>query len=317
MNLDVLASWGLPAPDRVEAPARGTNNQVLFADIGGARYVVRVHQNSSRDMAEKEHRLLAALAADAELDLSVPAPLATPDGRTLVDSDRAIMSVSRYLQGLRPTKSRPGLVEIGAAIGHLDAALGRLPRELAPIDWSARRLDQIHPGVDDIDELVADLRVALPDEPAVDWLAEGASASDEAVAKLVHRLPGQIIHGDLALSNLLIENARVTAVLDFEIAGWDLRVNELVTAIVQICDAATDPRGPEEVRALYRGFARHIPLSEEELDAVPILARRRALGTVVWRAGRWRRGHASLDEVLDRLREGLRIESNLAAFRPT
>lgn len=317
MDLGVLAAWGLPGPDRVEAPARGTNNEVLLADMGEERFVVRVHQNSSRDMVEREHRVLAALAADAELDLAVPLPMPTPAGRTLVESDGGLVSVSRYLPGLRPTKSRPGLVEIGAAIGRLDAALGRLARELAPIDWGGRRLDQIHPGVDDLDELVADLRAALPDEPAVDWFAERSSASDEAVAELVGRLPCQIVHGDLALSNLLTEGERVCAVLDFEIAGWDLRVNELVTAIVQICDAATDPRGPEQVRALSSGFVRHVPLNDEELDAMPVLARRRALGTVVWRAGRWRRGHASLEEVRDRLQDGVRIESNLAVFRPT
>lgn len=313
----MLTEWGLASPDRVETPERGTNNQVRLVNIGATRYVLRIHQNSSPDMVEREHRLLTALAADPALDLAVPAPLPTPDGRTLVGAGGELSSVSRYLPGERPTKADPGLVETASAIGRLTAALGRLPKAFAPIDWSGRRLDQIHPAVDDVDDLVAALRRELPSEPGVDWLAEHVRASDEMAARLENRLPCQIIHGDQSLSNLLRSDGRITAVLDFEIAGWDLRVNELVVAVVQICDAATDPTGPEEVRDLHAGFSRHVQLTDEELDAMPLLARRRALGTVVWRAGRWRRGQASLEDVRDRLRDGLRIESNLAAFRPT
>jgi homoserine kinase type II len=36
---------------------------------------------------------------------------------------------------------------------------------------------------------------------------------------------------------------------------------------------------------------------------VPDLLLARAMGTVVWRAGRWRRGQASLDDVSARLHE--------------
>jgi len=48
-------------------------------------------------------------------------------------------------------------------------------------------------------------------------------------------LPVQVVHGDVAASNLLADerSGEVTAVLDFEIAGAGLRVQDLVVGLKQ------------------------------------------------------------------------------------
>jgi len=56
-------------------------------------------------------------------------------------------------------------------------------------------------------------------------------------------------------------------------------------------------------------------LTEAEAAAVPDLLLARATGTVVWRAGRWRRGQASLDEVSVRLHELATADKWLSAPR--
>jgi homoserine kinase type II len=310
----VLEAWGLPDPDRVTLPERGTNNDVLLVELDGRRVVVRRHLNSAPDAVRREHALLQRLAGDPGLDLEVPLPLPTSDGDTLVvERTGTPLAMYAYIEGERPTKSLASLPGIGAAIGRLTRALAKCPQGLAPVTWRDRALEALHPGVDDVDSLVRDLRRLLPDETGLAWLAESWRASDADVRRQTGGLPHQIVHGDLALSNLLTREGAVTGVLDFEIAGWDLRVSEIVTAVVQICDTVAS--GPAEARALMDGYRRHVDLSKDELAAIPVLVRRRALGTVVWRAGRWRRGQATLDEVAARLRDGERIEAHLDDFR--
>jgi homoserine kinase type II len=115
-------------------------------------------------------------------------------------------------------------------------------------------------------------------------------------------LPVQVVHGDLGSSNLLADErtGQVAAVLDFEIAGADFRVQDLVAALLN--SGVLD--GPDWARltaALLRGHASALRLTEAEIQAVPDLLLTRAVGSVLWRAGRWRRGQAQLGDVTDRL----------------
>jgi homoserine kinase type II len=57
-----------------------------------------------------------------------------------------------------------------------------------------------------------------------------------------------------------------------------------------------------------------LPLTPAELDAMPELLRLRALGSVVWRAGRWRLGQSTLEEVRERLDAGLALEAALPGW---
>ena len=67
--------------------------------------------------------------------------------------------------------------------------------------------------------------------------------------------------------------------------------------------------------ALVCGYCDARELTEAEAAAVPDLLMARAMGTVVWRAGRWRRGQASLDEVSVRLRDLSAADKWLSAHR--
>jgi homoserine kinase type II len=108
-------------------------------------------------------------------------------------------------------------------------------------------------------------------------------------------LPCQICHLDLAPGNVLVENNQVVGILDFEVAGWDLRVNDFVAGLEQ----STDSMGQEE--AFTQGFRRRLALTGDEWAAVPTLQLLRQISTVAWRAGRWRQGKATLADVVERL----------------
>ena len=110
------------------------------------------------------------------------------------------------------------------------------------------------------------------------------------------------MHADLAVSNVLVspESGAVTGVLDFEMAGYWIRAMELAVALA-LSGAAHGPGWPRRAAAVARGGAWGERLTGAELAALPDLIVTRALGSMLWRADRWRRGQSSLPEVASRL----------------
>ena len=305
---DLFRTWGLPPPDAVRRAAGGTNNVVRIVDAGGSSYVVRGYQNLSPERVAAEHRLLMAVAGTG-LPFAVPTPIPAADGVTHVRTPSGVMAVFSYLPGRPPDRTSLAEVErAGTALADLDLALAGLAPELAPVDWRCP-LAAIHPAVPDVDELGRQLAAALPGDPGAEWLRTTAGPADQAYALLHGSLPVQIVHGDVALSNLLVDDHGVpTAMLDFEVAGLDVAVNDLVAAVFQSTRGWWTPGCADASNAFCRGFGRRITLTPGERAAFADLLRRRALGSAVWRAGRWRLGQASLDEVRDRLAAGVQLE---------
>jgi homoserine kinase type II len=293
----LLAYWGIPPGARLTA-AHGTNNQTFVIRAGSARWVLRISQNLTAAQVRAEHRLLGRLR-HAGLPFAVPEPVPALTGDFLAETAAGPATVTKWLPGVRPDLSHEQSLErFGRAIGQLGAALGRVPREDAPHDWLTS--PHVHPDVPDVAELCRELAAAgisseltrlLTGFQQGTWLT-GAGAG----------LPVQVVHGDVAASNVLADErtGEVTAMLDFEIAGADLRVQDLVVGLKQ-SDALDAPDWQRRAAALARGYCRARELSEAEAAAVPDLLLARATGTVVWRAGRWRRGQASLDDVSVRL----------------
>ncbi len=295
---EVAEHWQLPGSVAAAPLAGGTNNTNWRIDAGNDTYVARLYLNAAPPRIEAEHRLLAALDA-AGLPFRVPVPIPAPDGRTVVGQ----AALFPYLPGVRLGNGEH-LELAGRALGELDVALARLPEELAPTDWR-RPLSEVHPAVPDVDDLVADLTRECGDDPGVAWLAANAGPADEVYARLCARLPVQIVHGDWAPPNVLVDAGRVSAVLDFEIAGLDLRITDPVAGAFN----SADGHGP--TAAFFRGYRQCVDLRPDELAAVPELLRYRALGSVVWSAGRWRLGLSTLGRVRRVLSHGLDLEKNL------
>jgi homoserine kinase type II len=305
----LLAYWGIPPWARLTA-AHGTNNQTFVVRAGSARWVLRISQNLTQAQVRAELRLLARLR-QAGLPFAVPEPVPALTGDFVVETAAGPATVTKWLPGVRPDLSNEQSLErFGRAIGQLSVALGRIPRQDAPHDWLTS--PHVHPEVPDVAELCRELgaagissvltRLLMGFEQGT-WLT-GAGAG----------LPVQVVHGDVAASNMLADErtGEVTAMLDFEIAGADLRVQDLVVGLKH-SGALDSPKWQGRAGALARGYCAAQQLIEAEAAAVPDLLLARAMGTVVWRAGRWRRGQASLDDVTARLHELAAADKWLAA----
>ncbi len=284
---DVIAAWGIEARS-FRRPERGTNNLVWIVDDG---FVLRVYQNLDARRVAAEHRLLAAIDEHRPpFAVPMPIPIASGGGETIVATPDGPAALYSLLLGR--IAGATDLALVGAAVGDLMAVLGELPHDVAPMDWRVP-LAGTHPAVPDVGALVEELRDVAPDAAGLDTFANLWERVDTDYER--ETLPVQVCHLDVGMSNVLIDGGRVTAILDFEIAGLDLRVNEFVGALVNCTDT------PDEERVFTDGFRSCFDLRSDEWAAVPRLRVLRRLATTVWRAGRWREGKATLDEVLARL----------------
>jgi Ser/Thr protein kinase RdoA (MazF antagonist) len=292
--------WSI-AGAALTVPAQGTNNLIRIVSTDRPVGTLRIYQNLDHDRVAREHRLLRRLAA-AGLPYRVPRPWPSRDGATLIESSWGAISLNDWIDGHRPDLDRPDAARLaGRALAELDRALATVPPEDAPFDWLGPDL-----RLATIDqELVTALAAAgLPEDPA-EWLRQRAVPPVREPD-----LPVQLIHGDAAASNLLVTEEPelgVSGILDFEVAGRDLRINDLVILLFQsgVLDGAD---WPAKTAALVGGYAEVITPEPAEIMIIPSLIAARALGTVGWRATRWRTGLDSVQDVADRITEARRTE---------
>ncbi|MFC7619901.1 phosphotransferase enzyme family protein [Microlunatus sp. GCM10028923] len=299
--------WSIDAV--LTEPARGTNNLMRIvhaaADPAGRPLgLIRVYQNLDLDRVRREHRLLDRLAG-AGLPFRVPRLRPADDGRTVIETGTGPVSLIDWIDGDRPDLDRPeALRAAGRALGRLDAALADVPAAEAPFDWTT-----------------PDLALAGIDDGRIDALADAGLAAEQVAWLRDHAgppprpdgLPLQVIHEDFAASNLLAQGPPtvIAGVIDFEVAGRDLRANELAIALDQT-GALDGPDWQQKTRALATGYGEAVRLEQAEITEQPRLIMGRTLGTVGWRTGRWLAGHDTLAEVADRIEAARTAERWLA-----
>jgi homoserine kinase type II len=283
---EVLDAWRIPRPRTVTRARWGINNQTSFVSCPSGEYVLRVYLNQSEPTAARfEHALLARLA---ELDLSFATPVlvALPSGGTIArDSEGRPSALFERLPGEHIDEPPDDLVRrAGAALAELVDALSRIGDVGVPAPRFDADLAAVHPLVPDIAEI-----------PELDALTrrELARVASE-VAPIYAILPRQITHGDFALGNVLFRDGTVSALLDFEFSGDDVRAIDLATA----CYILTARRhGGESWRPFVDGYTTRLPLDEHEAAALAALvSSHAAVGLIHW-VGRFRAGLAPAQSV--------------------
>lgn len=296
----LLPRWGFPPGTPIAAvQAPGTNNRTFLVRHQRQRYGLQISQFLSIAEVRAEHRILRYLRQGC-LPLQVPEPITAGDGQTVIETAAGPATVWRWLPGVTPTMDGPAAFgRYGRAAGLLSAALAEVPLDTAIRDWRTDPLwiwpDGLPPGV-----LCGQLRTAGMSAAQAD-LIEAAAQRAGQWWPAAAGLPVQVIHGDLAPSNMLAspETGEVTGLLDFEFAGAGFRVQDLLAALYN-SPALGAPDWPRATTAVVRGWVSARRLDATELAALPELLITRSLGSVLWRAAKWRAGLAALSEVTRR-----------------
>jgi len=289
----------------------GLNNPTFRVRAGGRCYAARLYRNLDVLSIRREHALLGVLVG-ADLPFAVPAPAPCRDGSTFAETPQGCLALFDWIEGehadpddLRHLRVMgTALAELDETLLRLDARLTRLPGDLAPRHG---QLDRIHPAVPDAGVLarrLADDRRLQDVASEISWFGAAIAVCLETVPRLYAALPRQWIHQDLALSNALQMDGRITGVLDFEFADQDLRVLDLVAMLTNSISGFEDESGWQRTEAFCRGYCARVRLTEQEVDAVPDLIRLRYVVANIHGVGRWLAGLNPTEEVLRRLRHG-------------
>lgn len=297
MNASDLRAWPIAPTSAPRRAEHGLNNDSYFVSAREGEFVARVYRNTADPARVRdEHDLLARLALQ-ELPFAVPAPLRTASGDTLAVLESTegprLAALFPRIPGEPASLDIPNARIAGRALAQLDAAFGRLDLPVSP----PATLRDVHPLVPDPAGALDDLELA--DRGAVvRTIFERVEAGHDPIAA---SLPRQIVHGDFAFPNVLVEGGRVTGMLDFDFAGADIRASDLACAMyIMVVRGDPAQRWPL-LEALTAGYRLSLPLDPLEIAAIPeLMLRRAAFGLVHW-IGRWRQGIAPRDEPLQRV----------------
>lgn len=287
----------------------GMNNTTRMIKAGDERFVLRVYNNHrDADIVALEHHVLSALHKQPPGFL-VPVPVANRTGGTISRThEGALAALYRYIPGERPTAhSKEHILSLGEIAAKLSTALRGLTISQSPIYDPYYKLEEtysalIHeelPGIiQSSEKFMAKASEAAAIEVQLKSLADRMTALRE--------LPHQWIHGDLNFSNTVANGDVIIGVLDFEFCTIDVRVMELVVALIDFF------KGEDEemwggIRLFCEGYGRFGQLASAEVEALPLLIKLRALDVYLHFINRWKEGLDEAEIVVGFIEQTYRI----------
>ena len=254
-----------------------------LTDADGGAWVLKV-SNAAEDRGVVEMEV-AAVERIAMLDPSLPVPLARPalDGSPIATAE---IGGSTHLVRLLPLL--PGR---NASAPELDAAtLTRIGEVVARISVALRGF--FHPAAGRriwwdqryVPEL-ARLAPPIEDPARRELLARTLARFDKHVAPALPRLRGQVIHNDVTLDNLLLDERRqVTGIIDFGDMAHTALVLDVPATLQSLVRGRTDLFEVSE--AFLAGYASVLPLDAGEAELLGDLLAGRMAQTILISA--WR-----------------------------
>jgi len=246
---------------RIEPIARGSVNSNYAADVAsGRRVFIRIYEEQNRAGAEAEARLLDHLARNG---VPTPCPLARLDGRGFT------------IELTRPERPRP-VIFFPWQAGEMICQKLVTPRRTHAI---GAMLARVHRSGEDYGEKrigryeVGNLRErleAIAHAPSSELRTMAARITERLDALVashdVGSGPRGVIHGDLFRDNVLWEEERVAALLDFESACDGSFAYDLMVTALAWCYG--DKLELDLVRSLFAGYQSVRRLEAREREAL-------------------------------------------------
>jgi 4-aminobutyrate aminotransferase-like enzyme/Ser/Thr protein kinase RdoA (MazF antagonist) len=260
-------AWAIEGARVVDALPGERDQNFLIAGATG-RYVLKIAwPGDSRELVDAQDEALARVAATTR-SFAVPAPVPSAAGRTIEaiagpDGEERLVRVLRYVPGepLAGADKDALASELGAALGALTAALVgfRHPGAVRELQWDLRRADAV----------LEAHRSAIAD-PARRALLERRLAGVEPALRALPGLRSSVAHNDANDYNVLVDDGRVSALLDFGDLVETATVAEPAVGLAYAMLGARDPVGV--ARRLAAAFHDRFPLEPAEAELLLPLA---------------------------------------------
>ncbi len=315
---DVYTAWSIASPWQLTPLTGGTNSLVWRAESADhTYYMLRLIPDESAIPALQHEAALLETISAYNLPFKLPLPIKTRAGDLFApceqeNGQRAVAVLSPFLVGhpLNRVVDRNDieLTRLAAgALAQLDRALAQLPENILMNGNQALQsfgqFETIHPLVPDPAGAFEQLPV---EHGQIEQLRAIFELAEQQIASLYEKLPQQYLHRDYGPSNVLVEGQKITAILDFEFAGRDVRVLDLGIALSWwpffLFDSGQEWSLIDAFATTYLAIC---PLREDELQALPAVFRMRDIASFIYRFGRYLAGREKPERMQNRVQHSL------------
>ena len=269
-----LADYDLGAMLSLKGIAEGVENSNYLLHTESGYFILTLYE---KRVAEADLPFFIGLMQHlAARGLNCPLPVKNRLGDALGRLAGRPAAIVTYLDGMWPRRQN---AKQCAAVGEADALLHidgegfalKRPNALSIEAWrplyesAASRADSVQPGL------------AAFIEKELGWLE----------ANWPHGLPEGVIHADLFPDNVFFLGEKLSGLIDFYFACNDAFAYDLAICVNAWCFEPDASFNITKGRAMVENYRRRRPLSVEEIDAFPALARGAAMRFLLTRLVDW------------------------------
>lgn len=269
-----LSCYDLGKPLTFKGIAEGVENSNFLLETTKGRYILTLYEKRVEE--DDLPFFLGLMEHLASRGIACPTPVHARDGRVLRQLAGRPAAIVTFLEGLWPRRIHPfHCQEVGKHLARLHIAGGdfemRRPNNLSVEGWR-----QLYEACKDrADEVERDLAAELAAELAIleeEWPRD---------------LPCGVIHADLFPDNVFFREEKLTGLIDFYFACNDFYAYDIAICLNAWCFEPDGAFNVTKARLLLKAYCRERDFSEEELAALPLLARGAALRFLLTRLYDW------------------------------
>jgi len=254
--------------------AEGVENSNYLLQTDRANFILTIYE---KRVAEKDLPFFLGLMDHlADRTFPCPTPIHGRDGdalRRLAGKPAAIVSFVEGLWVRRPTPDH--CAQLGTALGMMHVAGEGFSQQranaLTVADWRPL-FDRCKDGADTVEAGLADS------------IAHELTELEQAWPRA---LPSGVIHADLFPDNVLFLDNKLSGFIDFYFACNDFLAYDIAVCLNAWCFEADGAFNITKAKALLTAYRRQRPIADEELAALPLLARGAALRFLLTRLYDW------------------------------
>jgi homoserine kinase type II len=259
-----LADYALGEPVSCKGIAEGVENSNYLLRTERGTYILTLYEKRV-DPADLPF-FLALLDHLAGKGVACPTPIHARDGKALRQLCGRPAAIASFLDGLWPRRiETQHCSAIGGALAQLHGAAG---------DFGLKRANAL--SLDGWRKLYQSC-VARADEIAP-GLGRELGEELETLTRLWPKdLPSGVIHADLFPDNVFFRGPDISGLIDFYFACNDFLAYDIAICLNAWCFEADGSFNVTKAKLMLRGYQNTRTLTDEEMDALPILARGSAL----------------------------------------
>jgi len=269
-----LAGYELGALRSFKGIAEGVENTNYLLHTAAGYFILTLYEK--RTAREDLPFFIGLMEHLASRGINCPQPVKSKRGEALGELAGRPAAIVTFLEGV--SVRRPNVAHC-AAVGRALAQMHHAGRDFklhrpnalglsgwAPLARAAgKRADEVAPGLQAlIDQEIAHLAGQWP-----------------------RQLPRGVVHADLFPDNVFFLGDQLSGLIDFYFACDDLLAYDLAVCLNAWCFEADGSYNVTKGRALLSGYFETRPLTAEEVEAMPLLARGAALRFLLTRLVDW------------------------------